>query len=131
GTQPLFTQVPPSLPPSTRATLAPYVTARRATAIPPDPPPTTTMSKCFSPMRATVRKTRALGYSPAIMQAFPEPARVQENMSGKTPDCALYRLSLGVPVRCHPCKGSHRTSHHRCGIAPQKLHPSCPVGELR
>ena len=44
GTQPTFTQAPPSRPDSTRATRAPYSAARLAAARPPLPPPITTRS---------------------------------------------------------------------------------------
>src|ERR1700738_23321 len=44
GTQPTLTQVPPSAPDSTIATLAPYSAARCAAARPPLPPPITTKS---------------------------------------------------------------------------------------
>src|SRR3982074_94031 len=44
GTQPTLTQVPPSRPDSTMATLAPYSAARCAAARPPLPAPMTTRS---------------------------------------------------------------------------------------
>src|SRR5690349_18521302 len=45
GTQPTFTQVPPSAPGSSSATRAPCWAARNAPARPPEPPPRTTRSK--------------------------------------------------------------------------------------
>src|SRR2546427_12961073 len=53
GTQPTFTQVPPSVPPSTIATRAPRSAALMAAANPAEPPPTTRRSNSSPPLVIT------------------------------------------------------------------------------
>src|SRR2546425_2388644 len=50
GTQPTFTQVPPSVPPSTIATRAPRSAPLMAAANPAEPPPTTSRSNSPPPL---------------------------------------------------------------------------------